>query len=113
EGLRDVIGFGYVHLENLGHRVELFGRHLRDAHHPAEAGEQDLRALTLRLLGDRIADAAPIRHSRNEDALALENHSANNSSLRALSRSPRERHAATSHSRRLHTGGRWAGPRSP
>src|SRR5438477_12242159 len=111
--LRDVIGFGHIHLENLGHWVKFFGGHLRDAHHPAEAREQDLRPLTLRFLGDRITNAPAIRHAGNQDVLALEDHSANNSSLRALSRSSPARRAETSRSRRPRTGGRWAGPRSP
>jgi len=48
--VRDVGGFGDVHLENVGHGVELFRRHLGDAHHPAEAREKNLGAFTLRLL---------------------------------------------------------------
>jgi hypothetical protein len=57
---RNIRCLGDVHLENFGHRVELFGRHLRDAHHPAEAGEKDLCALALRLLGNRKTDAPPV-----------------------------------------------------
>src|SRR6266568_1566846 len=57
-GRRDVIWFGDVHLKDCRHRVELFRRHLRDAHHPTEAREQDLSAFLLRLLGDRKTDAA-------------------------------------------------------
>ena len=70
----DVIRFGDVHLEDFGHRVELLRRHLRDAHHPAEAREQKLAARFLHLHGDRVTDASPIAHAGDQNSLACQYH---------------------------------------
>src|SRR5579859_885101 len=70
----DVRRFRHIHLENFRDRIELLGRHLRDAHHPAEAREEELSAGALRLLRDRVTDGAAVAHAGDEDLLACEDH---------------------------------------
>jgi hypothetical protein len=63
-----------VKLEHVRGRVELRRRALGHPAHPAEARQQDLGALTLRALGDRIGDRVAVDDARDEDSLALEDH---------------------------------------
>jgi len=70
----DVRGLADVHLQDVGDRVQLLGRHLRDRHHPAEAREEELGAFLLRLHRDRVTDAAAVAHPGDHDLLALEDH---------------------------------------
>src|SRR5216683_1366229 len=91
--------------------------HLDDAHHPAEAREDQLRALALGLHRDRITDAAAVGESGDQDLLTFENHGQILDERRlpteVLCRWRLALRDATSRSTTPRTGGRWAPPPPP
>src|SRR5207253_4915789 len=61
-----------VHLQDLRCRLHPAGTFLGEAHGPPEAGEHDVGALALRLVGDRKGDAGGGEDTGDQDLLALE-----------------------------------------
>ncbi len=69
-----MIGVGHVELDDLGLRGKPARGALREAHGPTERAEDDLGALLLGELGDRVGDRSVVEHSGHEDALTVEDH---------------------------------------
>ena len=65
---------GDVELEHVRGLGQAGGGALGDPPGTAEAREDDLCALALGLIGDRVGDAVVVENAGDEDALALEDH---------------------------------------
>src|SRR5438128_10988310 len=76
-----------VHLQDLGSRLHPAGTLLRQAHYPAETGQDDIRAFPLCHVGDGVGDARRGQDTSDQDFLALEDHRAISSWRRFLNSS--------------------------
>jgi hypothetical protein len=70
----EVLRASDVELQDTGRIRKPRSGPLGDPPNPAEAGQQDLGSLSLRLFGDRVGDAVAINDAGDQDSLAVEEH---------------------------------------